>query len=258
MQAATLASLAPGRFVLGIGSSSNVIVESWNGIRFETPLARTRDLLRFLRVALAGERVTETYETFAVEGFRLEETPASVPPIFVAGLRERMLRLGASEADGVILNWLAASDVPRLDAIVADASRGAPRDVVARIFVCPIDDAETARTVGRRAITTYLNVPVYADYMRWLGKTEQLAPMWEAWAAGDRKAANAALPDELVDSFVLHGTAEACAARLHEYADRGITTPVVKLLGLTGADAVAGAEAVAAAYAATPAGSPAA
>ena len=69
---ASLASAAPGRFVLGLGSSSNVIVERWNGIPFEEPYKRTRDTLRFLRVALAGEKVTETYETFTVDGFRLE------------------------------------------------------------------------------------------------------------------------------------------------------------------------------------------
>src|SRR5262245_34542877 len=103
MQAATMALLAPGRFALGIGSSSNVIVESWNGVPFRSPLARTRDLLRFLRAALSGERVSATYDSFAINGFRLEETPSIAPPILVAALRERMLRLGGAEGDGVIL-----------------------------------------------------------------------------------------------------------------------------------------------------------
>src|SRR5437773_172923 len=64
---AAMAEAAPGRFALGIGTSSNVIVESWNGIPFDKPYQRTRDMVRFLRTALAGEKVTEEYETFSVK-----------------------------------------------------------------------------------------------------------------------------------------------------------------------------------------------
>src|ERR1043165_6661211 len=67
--ASTVASMSqapPGRFALGLGTSSNVIVERWNGMTFEKPYQRVRDTIRFLRAALAGEKVTEEYETFAV------------------------------------------------------------------------------------------------------------------------------------------------------------------------------------------------
>src|ERR1700728_991929 len=62
---AALAEAAPGRFAFGIGTSSNVIVEGWNGIPFEEPYKRTRDLVRFLRQALTGEKVDFKSETFA-------------------------------------------------------------------------------------------------------------------------------------------------------------------------------------------------
>ena len=60
---------------------------------------------------------------------------------------------------------------------------------MARIFVCPSENAEVVRAAARYAIAAYLNVPVYAEFHRWLGRTEQLQPMWDAWGAGDRKAA---------------------------------------------------------------------
>src|SRR5664279_3849306 len=78
---AAMAEAAPGHFSLGIGTSSNVIVERWNGIPFEQPYQRVRDTLRFLRTALAGEKVTEEYETFEVNGFRLGRPLPSVPPL---------------------------------------------------------------------------------------------------------------------------------------------------------------------------------
>ena len=113
MNAATLAELAPGRFVLGIGTSSQVIVEQWNGIELASPIERARDTLRFLRAALAGEKVSDRYETFAVRGFRLEAPPAEPPGLALAALRPGMLRLAAAEADAAITNWLAPADVPR-------------------------------------------------------------------------------------------------------------------------------------------------
>ena len=75
MSAATLADLAPGRFVMGIGTSTQVVVEQWNGIPFARPYQRSRDMLRFLRAALSGQKVTQEYETFTVKGFRLGRVP---------------------------------------------------------------------------------------------------------------------------------------------------------------------------------------
>jgi len=104
--AAALAEAAPGKFALGVGTSSNVIVERWNGIAFEEPYKRTRDLVRFLRLALTGEKVDAAFDTFTVKGFRLGRPPEVPPPILVAGLRPGMLRLAGREADGAIINWL--------------------------------------------------------------------------------------------------------------------------------------------------------
>ncbi len=228
MSAAAMAEAAPGRFALGIGASSQVVVERWNATRFDEPYRRTRDTLRFLKRALAGERVDEAFETFTVRGFRLARVPEVPPSVLLAALRPGMLRLAAREADGAITNWLAPDDVPK---VVAELGpQGAGKELAARIFVCPTGDTAYARWLGRRLISTYLNVPVYAHFHRWLGRGEALGAMWEAWAAGDYKAANAAVPDEVVDELVVHGTPEQCRARLERYVQSGITTPILALL----------------------------
>ncbi len=229
--AAAMAEAAPGRFALGVGTSSNVIVQRWNGLEFDKPYQRTRDLVRFLRRALAGERVDDEYETFTVRGFRLGRPPAVPPPILVAALRPGMLRLAGREADGVIINWLAADDVPR-----AVAEVGPGREVVARIYVCPSEDTGTVRHQARRLIAAYLNVPVYAAFHEWLGRGAALRGMWDAWAAGDRGAAAAAIPDDVVDSLVLHGSAASVRDQIGRYVANGVTTPALALLPLAGVD----------------------
>jgi probable F420-dependent oxidoreductase len=225
MSVASMAEAAPGRFALGVGTSSNVIVESWNNIPFEKPYQKTRDIVRFLKRALTGDKIDEEYETLRVRGFRLGRVPEVVPPILVAGLRPGMLRLAGREGDGAIINWLSAADVAK---VVAEVGPG--KEIVARIFVCPSEDTDSVRAAARFAIAAYLNVPVYAAFHDWLGRGPLLKPMWDAWQAGDRKAATAAIPDEVVDDLIIHGSPAACRAHVQRYVDNGVTTTALAIL----------------------------
>jgi probable F420-dependent oxidoreductase len=227
---ASLADAAPGRFAFGIGTSSNVIVERWNGVPFVEPYKRVRDMVRFLREALSGEKVSQVYDTFEVQGFRLGIRPEVMPKIMIAALRPGMLRLAGREGDGAIINWLSAEDVAKVAPIVH--AEGPDKEIVCRIFVCPSDDADAVHQAGKFAIAAYLNVPVYAAFHDWLGRGEQLQGMWDAWKAGDRKAALAAISDDLVDELVVHGTPEQCRARIQQYFDNGVTTSSLALMPL--------------------------
>ncbi|HEY2312213.1 MAG TPA: LLM class F420-dependent oxidoreductase [Streptosporangiaceae bacterium] len=229
VQAATLADLAPGRFVMGIGTSSKVAVEQWNGIPFEKPYQRSRDMLRFLRAALDGGKVTHEYETFSVDGFRLDPAPKVPPALALAALRPGMVRLAAAEAGIAITNWLSPADVPKVRAVA-----GPDCELVARIFLIPTTDTDTARAIGRRVVAAYLTVPVYAAFHQWLGRGDIIAPMLAAWDAGDRKGALEAIPDSLVDELVIHGAAEQCRERVAAYHATGLDTPVIAILPTPG------------------------
>jgi probable F420-dependent oxidoreductase len=235
VQAGTLAALAPGRFVMGIGTSSKVAVEQWNGIPFEKPYQRSRDMLRFLKEALAGGKVSHEYETFSVDGFRLDPAPQPPPALALAALRPGMVRLAAAEAGIAITNWLSPADVPRVREVA-----GPDCELVARIFVCPTEDTDTARYIGRRVIAAYLTVPVYAAFHEWLGRGEIIAPMLAAWNSGDRRGALEAIPDKLVDELVLHGSLEHCRERVAEYHATGLDTPVISIMPTPGLDLAEG------------------
>jgi probable F420-dependent oxidoreductase len=224
-QIASLCQAAPGRFAVGIGASSNVIVERWNDIPFEKPYQRVRDTIRFLRAALQGEKVDEEYETFRVRGFRLLIKLQEQPPILVAALRPQMLRLAGREGDGAIINWLSANDVGTVVPHV-----GAGKEIVARLFVLPTEDRDLVRLVGRRTIAQYLNVPVYAAFHDWLGRGEMLADMWAFWKAGERDKATAAIPDELVDDLIIWGSPEQIREHIDRYVANGVTTPAPAIL----------------------------
>jgi len=226
----TMAQAAPGRFVLGIGTSSNVIVENWNSIPFVDPYKRVKDMVAFLREALSGEKVTNTYDSFDVKGYRCQVKPAEEVPIFVAALREGMLKLAGRVGDGVIVNWLSAEDLNTVVPIVTGAANGEPREIVARLFVAPTEDRETALQVGRFAAAAYLSVPVYKAFHQWIGREEILGGFWERWEDGDRKGALAEIPESVVDDLVINGSYETCRAQIQRYFDNGLTTSALALM----------------------------
>jgi probable F420-dependent oxidoreductase len=237
MSIAAMAEAAPGRFTMGLGASSLPVVQRWNGIEYKDPYAKTRDVLRFVKRALDGEKIDEVFPTVEVHGFKLARPVAARPPILLGALRPGMLRLAGREADGAILNWLSAADVAQCRAEV-----GADKTIAARLFVIPTEDADLARMVARRMISSYLTVHAYAEFHRWLGRGDALQPMWDAWAAGDRKAANTLISDEVVDELIIHGSFDQCRAHVQRYIDGGVDIPTLAVIpiGVDLGDAIEG------------------
>jgi probable F420-dependent oxidoreductase len=215
-EAAALASGSRGRFVLGIGSSSDRIVEGWNGIPFERPLSKVRETLDFLQTALAGER-TET-------GFKLESPPEERVPIVLAALRGKMLELAMERADGAFTNFLPLGGLPKVTAQLDGAPDGF--ELLCRFFCLP-GERESVEPLARFMFSSYITVPVYTAFYRWLGYGEQIAPMLEAWEAGDRQAAAAAAPWEVIEEMFLFGTPEEMKERLAAFVEGGITLPIL-------------------------------
>jgi probable F420-dependent oxidoreductase len=218
-EASALADAAGGRFVLGIGSSSDRIVEGWNGIPFEKPLSRVRDTVEFLRAALDGERTST--------GFKLETAPAHRVPIVLAALRGKMLELAVERAEGAFSNFLPLGGLPKVTAQLD----GAPEDfeLLCRFFCLP-GEREAVEPLARFMFASYATVPVYAAFFRWLGYGEKIDPMVSAWEAGDRQAAAAAAPWDVIEETFIFGTPEEMKERIGAFVDGGVTLPILLLV----------------------------
>jgi probable F420-dependent oxidoreductase len=232
MSIASLADVARNDVLVGVGTSSDVIIERWNGLEFRQPYKRVRDVVTFVRRALTGECVDMEAESFTIKGFRLTRVPARQPKLLIAALRPGMLRLAGAISDGTIVNWLSAEDVGKVVPYVREGNENP--EVAARLFVLPSENREAVRAAAKRAITTYLNVPVYAEFHRWLGRADLLSPMWQAWQNGDRAAAVDAVPDSLVDELFIYGSSSDIRGRIQQYVDAGVTTPVLSVMPVEG------------------------
>ncbi|MGH8885405.1 MAG: LLM class F420-dependent oxidoreductase [Egibacteraceae bacterium] len=233
--ASTLSHLSGGRFTLGLGTSSEVIVEQWSGIPFERPLERLRETVEAVRAILSGQRVDLSGEFVTARGYRLFAPPPAPVPIVVGALNRRSLRQAGAIADGVCLNQLAPEHVPLVLAEARAGAEAAGRDpsgllVVARLLCWVTDDVPAAREQARRTLVPYIATSVYHRFYRWLGFGEEAEAVRVALGGRDRKAATAAVSDRLLDAVTAIGDEEFVTAKVQAYVDAGVAVPVIACL----------------------------
>jgi probable F420-dependent oxidoreductase len=219
--AAALQEASEGRFVLGLGSSSDVVVERFNDGTFVKPLSKVREAVERLRPVLTAP------PDKGLGGLRLERPVTESVPIVLAALRARMLGLAGELADSAFTNFLPLSGTEQVAAAYRDGAQAAGRDpgeLVCRFLVLPGDEG---LELARRMFVNYGSVPVYTEFFRWLGWGERLDPMVEAYRAGDRKRALELAPDDLISEIYVTGSIDQIRERLSEFVARGIETVVL-------------------------------
>ncbi len=232
LTAAALGRLAPDRVALGLGLSSPVVVEQWNGVRFNRSLDQLREAVQIIRGVLAGERVTVDGKFYRVRNFRLSGSVPQGVKIYLAALGPKALELAGEIADGVLLNWISPETVPQsIRHLTAGAERAKRSldgfEIAAFIRTCVTDDPGPARQWLAREITAYSTVDAYAEFSRSSGFAAEVDAVRAAWSAGDRAGAVRQVSDRFLDGLGVVGPAEFCRARIGEFARAGLTMPVV-------------------------------
>ncbi len=233
--AATLGQLAPGRFILGLGSSSHAIVEQWHGLKFHRPLTRVRETVALVRALLAGEKSRFDGQTVRSHGLKLFVQPPSPVPIYIGALRPPMLELAGEIADGVAVNLFPVEALPRMLSHVAAGAQKAGKDasqleVVCRHQVLVTNDRAAARELFRAALTGYFATPVYNRFAAWYGFEEEARLVAEGFRTGDRARTRQGMTDRFVDALAIFGTVEECRERIAAYVAAGVTTTAISVL----------------------------
>ena len=231
--AATLAHLAPGRFALGLGLSSDIIVGQWHGLPFAPSAQQMREAVRIIRMTAAGERVSFEGRFYRVKGFRLSiPAPSLAPRVYLAALGPRMCELAGEVADGVLLNWMPPSAVAASLRHVEAGARRAGRslaDIDVNVYVrtCVTDEREAVREALARDITGYATVSVYARFFAACGFAEEMEAVNAAWKSGDRAGAVKGITSRVLDGLGAVGPADLCRERLTAFAAEGVTPVIV-------------------------------
>jgi probable F420-dependent oxidoreductase len=233
LSATAVQQLSGGRFVLGVGISTPTIVEQWMDVPYRLPLTRLRETVAALRAAFTGQKVTTSGKTVKINGFRLGAPPETPPPIYVGAQGELMLQTAGEIGDGAIVNYITPETFPRMLNEIRQGARKVGKsadslDIACRILVAVDDEQEIVRENLRRELTGYLTVPQYNRFFQWIGYGDEARGALEAWNAGDRRKALSLVPDYMLESIFVFGTAGRIVQRLRDYEQAGITTTALQ------------------------------
>jgi probable F420-dependent oxidoreductase len=239
MSAAALHDLSGGRFVLGLGTSSDIIINRWMGGSFERPITRLREYVEAVRAILAGKKSDLSGETLTSHGFRLQLPLAEPPPIYIAALGPKACRMAGEIADGVIFFLKGPEGVATAMEQVREGARAAGRDpdaidAVIRVMVAVGEDEQVLTYMARRLTASYAMVDVYNRSLRNEGFEAESDAIRELWSAGDRNGAVERVSDRMLDRLHVFGDLDHCLARIEEFRAAGITTPVIAPISVAG------------------------
>ncbi|MFB6118503.1 TIGR04024 family LLM class F420-dependent oxidoreductase [Halosegnis sp.] len=223
--AATLQEVSDGRFRLGLGPSGPVVVENWHGVDYGNPLKRTRETVDIVKQVLSGEEVTYDGDYFDLSGFRLRcDPPEPAPPVDTAGMGPKAVELSGRFADG----WHGLMLIREgLRDRQADLERGADlanadpasRRTTMSLTCAALDDRERARDITRQHLAFYVGGmgTFYRDALARQGYESTAETIYEAWQAGERDQAVAAIDDSLLDELAIAGTPAEARERLRAW-----------------------------------------
>jgi len=243
MTAATLDTLSGGRFRLGLGVSGPQVSEGWHGVRFDKPLARTREYVDIVNLALSRKRVRYEGEHYTLPlpdgpGKALQLTVHPVRdhiPIYLAAVGPKNLELTGEIADG----WLsiffstdfAAEQLALIEAGRAKAGKTMDGfDVVATVPLVLGDDIKAAAEPVRPYAALYIGgmgskeANFYNELAVRMGYADEAAEIQARFLARDYDEAAAAVPFQFIDSTSLLGPESRVAERMAEFAEAGVTT----------------------------------
>lgn len=227
--ALTLHEATDGQFLLGVGTSTPIVVENFQGESFERPLRRIHELIEILDLALSGERIDYDGEVFNLSGFTLNHTNDITIPVLNAALGTTNIAMTIDYADGLLPHLL---PLPAIEDAVKEARERANHDrnlhISPSIPTAISEDPDEARNVLSRHIAYYAGATdFYNDIIADHGFPDQAAKIRSAWQEGDKTGAAEAVTPELQDALGIAGTPEHGRERMRDLLNAVVDTALI-------------------------------
>jgi len=228
MAITTLDALSNGRALLGLGASSKAIVENWHGMRFSNQIARMREYVELVRLICRYDKVSYTGKIYKLNNFKLGFKPIREHvPIYIAAVNEKMLKLSASIADGVMLFLRPIDDLKRT--VHKLKINNDSFDVACVIITAISKDGELARERARKTLAFYAAVgKIYGDFLASHGFKDEVEHIIDEYKKHGLDNVHKLIPDRMLDSITIAGAPEECRKRFEEFRKTGISLPIIQ------------------------------
>ncbi|MFL6380895.1 MAG: LLM class flavin-dependent oxidoreductase [Nitrososphaeraceae archaeon] len=233
MAATTLDMLSGNRTIIGLGASTPAIVENLHGIKFGKPIGRMREYIECIRAMLKGDKVTYNGTYVRVNDFKLLYKPQRESvPIFLGCVNSNMLSLASNFADGALLYLRPLEELRNTVVRIKSAVRENKNFEIACVFICAVSNRQPEKARARAARTLAFYIAVGKYYRNFLAEngfrdeTEQIG--LEYWRNG-LEAASSFVPETMLNSLTICGTADECNESLAKFMSTGITLPIIQI-----------------------------
>ncbi len=227
MGAATLDSLSNGRLVLGLGTSSMPIVESFHGYKFERPLQRMKEYVEIIRLVLSGRQINYDGEIFKLNDFTLLIKPQrSEIPIYLAAINKKMVNLAWEIGNGVIFYLRPLSEMRQT---ISKMQSKKEIDVACQLITCVSENSEEAAIRAKKTVAFYISVGrIYRKFLASNGFGSETSNIYEEFKRSGFKMNHELVTDSMLKDLAIFGTPDECKRQLTSFVDAGITQPILQ------------------------------
>jgi 5,10-methylenetetrahydromethanopterin reductase len=234
MGATTLDSLSNNRTILGLGSSTESLVENWHGLKFEKPLGRMREFIECLRQMTTGESVNHQGRFFNIKNFKLLNKPTRIKmPIYIAAINRHMVNLACELADGILLYLRPLDELRKSISLIKSQTENKNKNYeIACVFICALSNnkPEEARRRAAKTLAFYISVgKYYRDFLSRNGFSNEVTRITLEYTTHGLDSATRFVDDSMLDSLTICGNAEQCIRSLNRFISAGITLPILQV-----------------------------
>ncbi|QLH04662.1 LLM class flavin-dependent oxidoreductase [Nitrosopumilus oxyclinae] len=227
MGASTVDTLSNGRLVLGLGTSSLPIVESFHGNKFEKPLQRMKEYVEIIRLALSGKQVNYDGQIFKLNNFTLLIKPQRKEiPIYLAAINKKMVDLAWEIGNGVIFYLRPLNEMKQT---ISKMQSKKKIDVTCQIITCVSENSEEAILRTKKTVAFYISVgDIYRKFLSDNGFQKETSEIYDEFKKSGFKSTHNLVTDSMLQSLAISGTSEECKKQLKNFIDIGIEQPILQ------------------------------
>jgi len=227
MGAATVDTISNKRLVLGLGTSSQPLVEDFHGNKFESPLKRMKEYVEIIRLIISGKTISYSGEIFSLKNFSLLiKPPRDSIPIYLAAVNQKMVELTWKIADGVIFYLRPKSEIR---STLAKMQNQKKIDATLQIITCVNNDSEKAMVRAKKTLAFYVSVgKIYREFLASNGFENETKNIFEEYEKNGLKNNYELVPESMVSELCIAGTPDECKTQLLQFRETGIDLPIIQ------------------------------